>query len=114
LGAKILHIGAMNRRKLLESLALGALSAAAVAAGESRAAESAKLDPNDRQAKALGYVENASQVDAKKFPGFVAGSTCDNCLLLQGSAGNSYRPCSLFQGRLVSVGGWCSGWTAEM
>lgn len=104
----------MNRRKLLESLALGALSAAAVAGSETRAAESAKLDPNDPQAKALGYVENASQVDAKKYTAFVAGSTCDNCMQLQGSAGNSYRPCTLFQGRLVSVGGWCSGWTPEM
>ena len=50
----------------------------------------------------------------KKYPGYVKGSNCDNCLQLQGPPGNSYRPCSLFQGKLVAVGGWCSGWTAEV
>ena len=44
----------------------------------------------------------------------VQGSTCENCLQLQGSAGANYRPCGLFPGKLVSVGGWCSSWTPEM
>ena len=74
----------------------------------------AKLDVNDPAAVALGYVEDASRVDLKKYPGFVKGSSCENCLQLQGTPGNSYRPCSLFQGKLVAVGGWCSGWAAEM
>ena len=68
-------------------------------------------DPNRRK---LGYVESASQIDAKKFPQFVPGSSCENCLQLQGKPGNNYRPCSLFPGKLVSVSGWCSAWTAEM
>ena len=50
----------------------------------------------------------------KKFPRYVAGSNCDNCLQLQGKPGNNYRPCSLFPGKFVAVSGWCSGWTAEM
>ena len=78
------------------------------------AAELAKLDVKDPAAAALGYVENASRVDAKKFPSYVKGSQCENCLQLQGSAGSAYRPCSLFPGKLVAVSGWCSGWTAEM
>jgi hypothetical protein len=80
----------------------------------SRSAEPNRLDVKDPAAVALGYVENAAQVDAKKYPAFVAGSDCENCLQLQGSAGNNYRPCSLFPGKLVSVSGWCKGWTPEM
>jgi hypothetical protein len=53
-------------------------------------------------------------VDTKQYPNYVKGSNCENCLQLQGIAGNNYRPCSLFPDKLVSVSGWCSGWTAEM
>lgn len=98
----------------MKSLALGAAAAAAAGARMSRGAEPAKLDVHDPSAIALGYVENASQIDAKKYPKYVAGSNCDNCLQLQGKPGNNYRPCSLFPGKLVSVSGWCSAWTAEM
>jgi hypothetical protein len=100
-----------TRRNLLKGLALGAAGAAMGARG---AAEPAKVDVHDPQAVALGYVENASQVDQKKYPQFVTGSNCDNCLQLQGRPGNNYRPCTLFAGKLVAVSGWCSGWTAEM
>jgi High potential iron-sulfur protein len=103
-----------SRRALVKTLALGAASAASFAVRPSRGAEPAKLDVNDPAAVAVGYVENASKVDAKKYPKYVAGSNCDNCLLLGGKPGNNYRPCSLFQGKLVSVSGWCSGWTAEL
>jgi hypothetical protein len=73
-----------------------------------------RLDVNDPAALALGYVENAVGVDLKKYPGYVPGSNCANCLQLQGIPGMSYRPCGLFPEKLVSVSGWCSGWTAEM
>ena len=103
------------RRNLLKGLALGAAGAAIGARG-ARAAEAAqsKVDVHDPQAVALGYVENVSQVDTKKYPQYVPGSNCDNCLQLQGKPGNNYRPCTLFSGRLVAVAGWCSGWAAEM
>jgi hypothetical protein len=101
-----------SRRRLVKTLALGA--AAALAAGQTPAAETKKLDVKDPAAVSLGYVENAAQVDVKKYPTYVKGSSCENCLQLQGSAGNNYRPCSIFPGKLVSVSGWCSGWAAEM
>ncbi len=105
--------GRSSRRTLLKGLALGAATAAVGARG-ARSAEAAKVDVHDPQAVALGYVENASQVDSKKYPQYVSGSNCDNCLQLQGKPGNNYRPCTLFSGKLVAVAGWCSGWTAEM
>jgi hypothetical protein len=102
----------LSRRAVVKSLALGAAVAAAL---PSRGADTEqKVDIHDPAAVKLGYVENASQVDSKKFPRFVPGSNCENCMLLQGKPGNNYRPCSLFSGKLVSISGWCSGWTAEM
>lgn len=113
-----MHIGRMSghcvlRRELMGALALGAV-AAALPARSATGADSQKLDVNDPAAVALGYVENSARVDAKRFPRFVPGSNCDNCLQLQGKPGDSFRPCNLFSGKLVAVGGWCSGWTAEM
>ena len=79
-----------------------------------RSAEPPRLDVKDPAAIALGYVENVAHLDVKKYPEFAPGSNCENCLQLQGSAGNNYRPCSLFPGKLVSVSGWCKAWTPEM
>jgi hypothetical protein len=103
----------VSRRAFLQTLTLST-AAGVVALPRARADEPAKLDPKDPAALALGYVEIASQADAKKFPVYVKGSNCDNCLQLQGKAGNDFRPCSLFPGKLVAVNGWCAGWTAEM
>jgi High potential iron-sulfur protein len=104
----------VTRRVLVQNLSWAAGMSAAFPGLPSSAAEPNRLDVKDPAAIALDYVENASQVDVKKFPQFVQGSNCENCLQLQGSAGNNYRPCSLFPGKLVSVSGWCKGWTPEM
>ena len=104
----------MTRRELIKNLSLAAGLSAALPWRETQGAAPERLDVKDPAAAALGYVENAAQVDTKKYPAFVKGSTCENCLLLQGSAGNNYRPCSIFPGKLVSVSGWCKSWTPEM
>jgi hypothetical protein len=104
----------LSRRALVKSLALAAGISAAPPWRRAQGAEPARLDVKDPAAIAQGYVLNASQVDTKRYPQYTQGSSCENCLLLQGSAGNTYRPCSLFPGKLVSVSGWCKGWTAEM
>ncbi len=77
-------------------------------------ATAAHLSPSDPAAVKVSYIEEAGHLDLKKHPNYVAGSVCDNCLLLQGKPGNTYRPCSLFPGKLVKISGWCSSWTAEM
>jgi hypothetical protein len=101
----------VSRRDALRTLA----AAAGVAALPRHSfAEAQRLDVKDPAAVAVGYVENASEVDAKKFASYARGSTCGNCLLLQGAAGPAYRPCDFFQGKLVAVAGWCTAWTAEM
>jgi hypothetical protein len=94
----------LTRRALLKILGASAGVPAALCSRLSRAAEPGKLDVQDPAAIAQGYVEKSA----------VAGSNCENCLLLQGSAGLSYRPCSLFPGKLVSSSGWCKAWTTEI
>jgi hypothetical protein len=105
----------MSRRAVVKTLALGAASVTGLATHRLRGAEPPhKVDIHEPTAVALGYVEHASQVDRKKYPQFVPGSSCENCMQLQGKPGSAYRPCSLFAGGLVSVSGWCTGWAAEM
>jgi High potential iron-sulfur protein len=105
---------ALTRRAVMQNLAVAAGIAATLGARATKAADAPRVDVKDPAAKALGYVENASQVDPKKYPSYTKGSSCENCAQLQGASGPSYRPCDLFAGKLVSIGGWCSGWTAEI
>jgi High potential iron-sulfur protein len=103
---------ATTRRTVVKNLAFAA--GAAVLPYRATDAAEPRLDVKDPAARARGYVEHADQVNVKKYPSYVKGSTCENCLLLQGSGGADYRPCSLFPGKVVAVNGWCSGWTAEI
>jgi hypothetical protein len=103
-----------TRRAMVRNLGIAAGLSAAAPWARSHGAEPARLDVKDPAAVALGYVENTAEVDVKKYPDYAQGSNCENCLQLQGTAGNDYRPCSLFPGKLVSVSGWCKGWTPEM
>ena len=69
------------RRTLLKGALLG-VAAVPVSALLSRTATAAggRVDPNEPQAKSLGYVEDAAKVDAKANPNFKPGQMCANCL----------------------------------
>ena len=97
------------RRTLLKNALLGV--AAVPAVGWLRRADAAvELDPNDAQAKALGYVKDAKQVDAKANPNYKPGQHCGNCLQAQGKQGDALLPCNIFPGKLVQKDGWCKVW----
>jgi hypothetical protein len=104
----------MKRRVALKKISLAAGASAALPWRQGQTAALERLDVKDPAAIAVGYVESAAQVDAKKYPEYIQGSNCENCLQLQGSPGNTYRPCSLFPGKVVAVSGWCKAWTPEM
>jgi len=110
--SRSIHPAASSRRAVMKDLAFAAAGVLIYRAAT--AAESQRLDVKDPAAVARGYVENAAQLNARKYPSYVKGSSCENCLLLQGASGVDYRPCSLFPGKVVAVRGWCSGWTAEI
>jgi hypothetical protein len=97
------------RRTLLKGALLG-VAAVPVSAFLSRSADAAagRVDPNEPQAKSLGYVEDATKVDAKANPNYKPGQICANCLQAPAAkAGAAEVPCNIFAGRNVAAKGWC-------
>jgi hypothetical protein len=103
----------LSRRSFLQVVVTAVPVAAAV--GEARGAALPKLDPKDKTAIALLYVEDTTKVD-KKNP-MAARHTpqqnCANCAQIQGKAGDALRPCAIFPGKLVNARGWCSVWAKK-
>jgi len=102
-----------SRREFVHTLALTAGLAAVLRNGRAFAAPLPHLDPTDAMAKGLGYVEDASKVDPKT-PGFGPGKVCENCMQINGGAGEAYRPCKVFPGKAVSAKGWCKAWAKQI
>ncbi|HLK71287.1 MAG TPA: high-potential iron-sulfur protein [Steroidobacteraceae bacterium] len=104
----------LSRRDALRTLGLllGATGLGS-AARPAAAADAPHLAETDPTAVALGYHNNASQVDAKQFPTYKSGQECDTCLQLQGQDGQAWRPCNLFPGQLVNAKGWCRVWVPK-
>lgn len=101
------------RRALLKG-ALAGLAAIPVVAAVSRAdAAAAKVDPNDPQAKSLGYATDTSKVDAKANPTHKADQKCSGCVQYQGKATDAAAPCTIFAGKLVEGNGWCKVWAKK-
>jgi hypothetical protein len=101
----------LSRRRLLQNLTVGAplLPLALYPLNAAVAADAPLLSPDAKEAKAVKYVEDASQAK-----GAIAGSTCANCALYQGHAGSSMGPCQIFAGKVVKAAGWCSSWAPQM
>jgi hypothetical protein len=98
----------ISRRKLL--LTAAAAAPATLIPVKLMAAE--KLDVADPQAKALGYVEDASAVDAAAWPKFKPEQNCANCALYTGEP-TGYGACSIFAGKEVAAAGWCNVWAPK-
>ncbi|MET3106204.1 hypothetical protein AAKU67_000686 [Oxalobacteraceae bacterium GrIS 2.11] len=76
-------------------------------------ADAAHVDEASPTAKALGYMNDASKVDAKKFPTYAAGHVCGNCQLYQGKAADAWATCPIMGGNQVNAKGWCSAWVKK-
>jgi hypothetical protein len=100
----------LSRRALIET---GAILIAALGASSVAWPEGAPVSESDPPAASLGYKANASTLDKAKFPQYVAGESCSNCALYQGSAGASSGPCPIFSGKLVASTGWCGSYTKK-
>ena len=94
---------------------LRAVSAGVAVATSSAYAQTAgvKLDEADPQAVALGYKQDTTKVDGKKYPNHAASQDCSNCQLYQGKAKDPTGPCTLFAGKQVAAAGWCSAWNKK-
>jgi hypothetical protein len=98
-----------NRRIFLLQLAA---SGTALAATQVQA-QAAKVDEKDPQAVALGYVQDTTKADTKKFPKHANDQKCTNCALFQGKAADAWGGCPLFGTKQVAGGGWCSAWAKK-
>jgi len=99
---------ASNRRTFFMQVAATAAGFTAVGAhGQAQLAET------DAQAMALGYKQDSSKVDGKKYPNHSNSQTCGNCQLFQGKATDPAGGCPLFAGKQVATAGWCSAWAKK-
>ena len=99
----------MTRRRflLVGTACAGAMELVAARSGMG-ASPLPKLDPTDPLAAALSYVHDATQ-SAR----VTDTETCGVCLQFTGDATAEWGPCNLFQGKVVSTNGWCSGFVRK-
>jgi hypothetical protein len=99
----------IQRRDLLKGALIGVATVPVSALlNRANAAATGKVDPNEPQAKSLGYVTDATTVDAKANPNYKPGQHCANCLQVPaGKDTGPEIPCNIFAGRLVDANGWC-------
>ena len=87
--------------------AMGLMSGTAAAAGLTA------LDPKDPTAQALGFVTDATKVDAAANSTYKSTQKCGNCAQFQGKAGDASAGCNIFSGKSVPQGGWCKVWAQK-
>lgn len=96
------------RRTLLKGALLGVATIPVAALLNRAEAAAGPVDPNEPQAKSLGYVTDATKVDAKANPNYKPGQHCATCLQAPAAKpGDTQVACNIFAGRLVSANGWC-------
>jgi hypothetical protein len=105
----------ISRRSIVKGgLIAGAmLPMAGLISRNAAAAALPPLDPSDPTAKALGFVNDASKVDAKAYPTFKPGQKCGTCAQYQGKTGDATAACTIFAGKSVPQGGWCQVWAQK-
>jgi hypothetical protein len=113
----------ISRRTLIKGALVGLTAVPAAVLANPQAAKPATpaapaaagglLDPASAQAKALGYVHDATKVDAKANPMYKAGQHCGNCIQFTAAATAEQGPCNLFPGKVVKNAGWCKVWVLK-
>ena len=101
-----------TRRSFVVQVAAGS-SALLVSGVMAQAAVAPKLEEKDPQAAALGYVQDSTKVDLKKYPKYMADQKCASCQLFAGKPKDPSGPCPLFAGKQVAATGWCSAYVKK-
>ena len=89
------------------------LAATGAAMTANHAFAQAKLEENDPQAVALGYVADTTRADAAKYPKHEVSQMCSGCALWQSKPTDAVGNCPLFAGKQVNAKGWCSAWAKK-
>jgi hypothetical protein len=102
-----------TRRRFIQWVPAAGVAVASAHARAQAQAQAPMVDPNDPQAKALGYVTDATKVDKSKYPKYQSGQHCAVCQLYQGPASAQTAPCTIFAGKRVVGPGWCSAFVPK-
>jgi High potential iron-sulfur protein len=99
-----------KRRIVLHSIsAIAVVSATGVPLSAFGAVK--KIDPKDPQAVSLGYTDDTTKVDEKKYQKHESTQACANCQFYQAAKEeNKVAPCTVLAGKGVAAQGWCSAW----
>jgi hypothetical protein len=105
----------ISRRAIVKGgLMAGAFIPAMSLLGNSaQAAALPLLDPKDPTASALGFVTDATKVNAAANPTYKPTQRCGTCAQFQGKPGDTTGGCNIFAGHSVPVGGWCKVWAQK-
>jgi high potential iron-sulfur protein len=106
----------MARRALLKAAVIGAVAVSVTGlAATAGAADAAlvPLTPADPTASALGYGEDTTKIDEKKYPLHKATQSCANCVQFKGKSGDARGGCNIYAGKSVNSHGWCSVWAQK-
>jgi len=106
----------IGRRALLKAAMAGAVAVSVTGlSGQAHAADAAlvPLTPTDPTASALGYSEDSTKVDEKKYPLHKATQVCSTCVQFKGKAGDARGGCNIYAGKSVNSHGWCSVWAQK-
>jgi hypothetical protein len=99
-----------SRRQFIQIIPV---AGAALLASRTVQAQAVMVKEDDAQAKALGYVADATKTDKTKYKQYAAGQLCNNCALWQGKATDAAAGCALFPGKQVAGKGWCSAYAKK-
>jgi hypothetical protein len=107
------HPDRSRRSFLTLAAATGSASLLGLRPGLAPAQAAEHVSVTDPLAVSLGYVEDATKVDQKKFATYKPGQKCSGCRFYQGTAGQAYGPCQIFANKAVNANGWCVSFNAK-
>jgi hypothetical protein len=101
----------LSRREFFA--AAGGLTLAGFLTDVAQGADLPPLNETDSIAVSMGYKNDSTKVDDKKYPTHKANQVCGGCRFYQGEAGSASGPCQIFAGKSVSAKGWCQVYAAK-
>jgi hypothetical protein len=103
--------GTISRRAVIRAAVVaGVLISTADQLAAAVGPDISPLDPNDPAAKALGFTNDTTKVDAGANPTHISTQKCGTCVQFQGKPGDTVGGCNIFPGHSVPQGGWCKVW----
>lgn len=93
----------INRREFFK-LSAGAVIGMTIGGISLQAVAAELVKADDPMAAAMRYTDKST----------TEGQKCANCNLVQGTEGDTARPCAIFPGKLVAAEGWCAAWVKKV